>query len=423
MTKPSGMELGELLGTGRTARVFAATHPTYGACAAKILHPYLAMDSVQVARFRDEARVAARVSHCNVVRVHGDGTTPGRLPFILMQQARGIPLAMLVRGSLELELPHIRQIASQLLHGLAAIHRAGLVHGDVRPDNVIVDCDAPDDHVTIIDFGCARSPDTPGPAQAGDYAAPELAGGACVTPAADLYSAGVVIYEMLTRTTPGPGHIIAPSLRAGCDIPAAFESALMRAFAPDPAQRHHDADMFATAIERSLTNGLDDRALLQGAESQRKSTRQLRTSVLDSDAIKARRLAVRDAILGDSADALVTAYLELARALATEHRGDDAVYELEAATQWLDRAGLVAASRWRLDLLLAKLYVELDRQACAQRIAHSALVRARQSGSRRGEERAGAMLRQIEAARVDTSGSGIGQPSRRVTMLRGSPLA
>lgn len=271
--------LGELLGVGGMGRVYAAHHPSWSRVAVKLLHEALAKDPTMAEQIAGEAEAARRVAHRNVVRVIDSGKTAGEEPFVAMEHVRGIPLGVLIQREGPLPLARIRSIASQLLAGLAAIHRAGLVHADMKSDNVLVDATAAGDHVTIIDFGLARSParsetfashrvisGTP------EYMAPEQIYGEPVTAATDIYAVGVILYEMLTGTTPFAGgttmmvfeghlndQVVPPSMRCpDRKIPEALENVILRALEKDPTIRHLDADIFATAVDRSLPPGCSD---------------------------------------------------------------------------------------------------------------------------------------------------------------------
>jgi serine/threonine-protein kinase len=258
------------LGAGGLGRVFAARDAKGAAVAVKLLHPELATDACFAARLHDEARLARMVSHRNVVRMLESGTTGDGVPYLVMRRAAGVSLGALVRTLGPLPMARVRRIATQILEGLVAIHAAGLVHGDLKADNVLV---ADDDRVTIIDFGLARE-HAVAPAWLADgvvsgtpeYMAPEVIAGGPMTSAADIYAAGVIIYELLTGTTPFAGgstavicerHLtetaVPPSLRyPERALPVALEALLMRALAKQPAQRHLNAALFATGIARAI---------------------------------------------------------------------------------------------------------------------------------------------------------------------------
>jgi serine/threonine-protein kinase len=196
-----------------------------------------------------------------------------------MEHVRGIPLGVLIRKVGPLPLSRIRVIASQILSGLAAIHRAGLVHGDMKSTNVLVDPSDGLDRVTIIDFGLARRPgtrpvllDEKMVSGTPEYMAPELIRGEPITVAADLYAVGVILYEMVTGTTPFGGgttttiferhladEVVLPSLRCpDRTIPVIFERVILRELDKHAGARHHNAERFAAAVERSLSPDCDD---------------------------------------------------------------------------------------------------------------------------------------------------------------------
>ena len=262
-------------------RVYAVRHPTRSRVAVKLLHEALAADPVMAGRLADEARAACRVSHRNVVRVLDCGETADGEPFVAMQHVRGLPLGVLVKREGPLPLGRVRSITMQILGGLAAIHRAGLVHADMKSDNVLVDATPAGDRVTIIDFGLARPLATRALHAADrlvsgtpEYMSPEQIRGEALTPAADLYAVGVILYEMLTGTTPFGGgsttvvferhlsdDVVPPSLRCpDRTILAALEAVILRALEKDPAARYLDAHRFAAAVNRAVPAGCPDRA-------------------------------------------------------------------------------------------------------------------------------------------------------------------
>lgn len=268
--------VGELLGVGGMGRVFMADHPARPRVAIKFLHEALASDAVMVARLHEEAEAAQRVRHTNVVRIYEHGLTSDGVPFIAMERRDGTSLGALLQRTGPLPLRRLRKIASQILAGLGAIHRADLVHGDIKSDNIII---GENDRVTIIDFGLARRSGMPAKgldaqmlSGTPEYMAPETIRGEPLTPAADLYAVGIVLYEMLTGTTPVGGgtatavferhlhdEIVPPSLRCpDRTIPVSLEAAILRALEKDASARHLNAEMFATAIDRAIPPSSDD---------------------------------------------------------------------------------------------------------------------------------------------------------------------
>lgn len=418
--------IGDLLGAGGMGRVFAAKDSARTPLAVKVLHDVLAEDPVMVARFLEEGRAAKRVSHRNVVRVVDHGLSASGSPFLIMQRAPGIPLGALIQRDGPLPLLRTRKIATQILAGLAAIHRAGLVHGDIKSDNVLVD-PTQADTVTIIDFGLARPPGTlviGGDEQmltgTPEYMAPEVIRGEPMSASAELYAVGVIIYEMLTGSTPFGGgtatavferhlsdDLIAPSLRCPeRNIPIALESVIARALDKDPAARHLNADLFASAIERAVSPDLVERPPKIGPrispiadtihDLPRRHCRFAEGTVPgDSSDVQRRRHELTAALTERAAEPIVVAYLMLVQALVHEHRLVAAAQELQAGIAWLDAQGLSPPSVWRLLLTLATIFDGLGDRVRARDTAVDALAAARHGSDRMGRARAEALLRRL----------------------------
>jgi serine/threonine-protein kinase len=426
--------LGDLLGAGGMGRVYAVHHPTR-TVVVKLLREVLAGDRTMIERLAAEADAGRRVSHRNVVRVLESGRTAGGEPFVVMERVAGIPLGVLIQQQGPLPLARIRSIASQLLAGLAAIHRAGLVHADVKSDNVLVETTPAGDRVTIIDFGLARA--SAARAIAGDdrmvsgtpeYMAPEQVCGEPLTAAADLYGAGIILYEMLTGTTPFGGGTtsmiferqlteapVAPSLRCpDRRIPAVLDEAILRALEKDPAARHEDASMFAAAVELAVPARCAERAAAHArvAFSTTAPTcdwvrshelphprRRLAegTAPRDSAPVKRRRDELEHAVATRDPDAIAVAALSLAQCLIEAHRLGAAARELEAVAEWLAGEHDAPEAAWRLQLTLAALYDGLHDPARARRAALDAREAAERAASATGLARTGALLRRVGA--------------------------
>jgi eukaryotic-like serine/threonine-protein kinase len=192
--------LGELIGRGGMGQVYAAEDADSSRVAVKLLHRALADDPGMVARLVGEGHAGRQVSHHNVVRVIDQGTTEDGAPFVVMERVDGVPLGQLIRAGGPLSLSRIRTLATQILSGLAAIHHAGLVHGDMKSDNILVDSSEGTDRIKIIDLGLARRPgeapallDREMVSGTPEYMAPEMIRGEPVTQACDLYGVAVIL--------------------------------------------------------------------------------------------------------------------------------------------------------------------------------------------------------------------------------------
>jgi eukaryotic-like serine/threonine-protein kinase len=232
--------------------------------AIKILRQDFRNDDGYVRRFRQEARSAASVSHGNVVDVYDFGQEDGDL-FIVMQYVDGEDLKRLIQREAPLPPNRAREIIGQVLDGLQAIHAAGIVHRDIKPQNVLIGRDG---NARVTDFGVAHLDEDSGLTTAGTtvgtaaYMAPEQAQAGRVTQATDLYATGIVLYEMLTGYLPFNGptsmatmleHIqsnpVPPSQRLpGRGITPAMDSVVLQALAKQPDRRFNSARAMKQAV-------------------------------------------------------------------------------------------------------------------------------------------------------------------------------
>jgi eukaryotic-like serine/threonine-protein kinase len=224
--------------------------------AVKLLAASVGRDDELRRRFARESRLAARLSHPNVVAVFDAGEDAGR-PYIVMEYVEGETLADVLRRRGALPTEEAAEIAAQVAAGLAHAHAQGLVHRDVKPQNLLVSGDG---RVKIADFGVARSDDLSKLTQAGTvlgtaaYLSPEQAAGSEVGPASDVYSLGVVLYELLTGRTPYRFDSLADlgAPRKPPPPPPALADVVARCLAADPSERPSAAE-----VERELLRSVE----------------------------------------------------------------------------------------------------------------------------------------------------------------------
>ena len=268
-------ELEELVGTGGMSSVFRARDRQLERLVAiKILHERYADESEYVERFRREARAVARLTHPNIVTVIDRGEDAGR-QFIVFEYVDGENLKELVGRTGRLPLRRALELALAMAQGLAFAHENGLVHRDVKPQNVLLNAEG---EVKVTDFGIARSLDVDhGVTQTGavlgtsNYLSPEQANGQPVSPATDVYSLGVVLWELLTGDVPFPGdNFVAVALRhineppppirqLRPDVPPRLAAVVERALEKDPRRRFPSMVELAAELRRCLAE-LDDPA-------------------------------------------------------------------------------------------------------------------------------------------------------------------
>jgi eukaryotic-like serine/threonine-protein kinase len=265
-------ELEEVVGHGGMSTVYKAHDSLLERnVALKVLHQQYNEDEDFVERFKREARSVAQLQHPNIVTVIDRGEE-GTRQYIVFEYIDGENLKELVVRKGRLEVREALEIALEIARGLAFAHEHGLVHRDVKPQNVLLNGDG---RAKVTDFGIARSIDVEHSAsvtQTGtvlgtsNYIAPEQASGQPVDAHTDVYSLGIVLYEMLTGEVPFPGesfvavamkHIQEPSpnvLDSRGDVPLRVAEMIDRALEKDPEHRFPTMDAFAAEIEASLAD-------------------------------------------------------------------------------------------------------------------------------------------------------------------------
>ncbi|HZE41726.1 MAG TPA: protein kinase [Stackebrandtia sp.] len=250
------------VGSGGMGEVWQATDQALNrTVAAKILHPALGADAQFRERFLREARTLAKLSSPGIVNIFDareETTEDGSHVFYLvMDYVTGRPLSELLREQGRMDAAWVMSMVAKVAAGLNAAHHAGVVHRDVKPQNILVDDDGT---ATIVDFGIARTHGQTGLTMTGTvmgtvtYASPEQLQDEDLTGASDVYSLGVVAYECLTGNPPFQGgttaatitgHLTQPPPPLPVDVPVPVAEVVMRALAKTPAERYPSASAFA----------------------------------------------------------------------------------------------------------------------------------------------------------------------------------
>jgi serine/threonine-protein kinase len=270
----------ELVGVGGMGRVYRAEQRMLGRTVAiKVIHPHLLSDEQSVARFYTEARAASRLNHPNSVSIIDFGRTDDGILYLVMEYLQGKDLARLLREDGPLPLPRICDIVSAVLDALGEAHALDVVHRDLKPENVIIErLRAGGDLVKVVDFGLAKL--LSGQAQGmtsitlpglvcgtPDYMSPEQGRGEEVDARGDIYSVGVMLFELLTDRLPfiadTPTNVVLKHIQEPVPdprelapergIPASLVQIVMHALAKNPLERYQRTDEMASDLRRVST--------------------------------------------------------------------------------------------------------------------------------------------------------------------------
>jgi eukaryotic-like serine/threonine-protein kinase len=251
-------------GSGGMAVIYKATDLALGRpVAVKILRPSLTNDPEFLKRFRQEARNVANLSHPNIVTVHDVGQD-GNTHYIVMEYVDGEDLKRLIRGEAPFSIERALNIGIKICAGVGYAHRAGLVHADVKPQNVLV---TQDDNVKVTDFGIAQALSETQPRQrqkvvwgSPHYFSPEQAQGEPPSPPSDVYAIGIVLFEMLTGRLPFIGtdqqELAMAHIREdppdvseiNPNVPVHLDRILQKVLSKEPASRYRTADQLGRIL-------------------------------------------------------------------------------------------------------------------------------------------------------------------------------
>src|SRR4051812_19931875 len=263
-------EVGRVLGAGGMAEVFEGRDRLLARrVAIKVLQAQFARDPSFLIRFKREAQAAASLSHPNIVAVYDTGSENGT-HFIVMEYVDGRTLKEVIRAEGRLYPERAAEICQDVCNGLVAAHARGIIHRDIKPGNVML---TPDGAVKVMDFGIARavaattSTVTATAAVMGtaQYLSPEQARGESVDARSDLYSTGVLFYELLTGRPPFTGdspvaiayqHVRedpSPPSKHDSDLPPDLDAVVLKALAKNPDNRYQSAQEMREDLERALS--------------------------------------------------------------------------------------------------------------------------------------------------------------------------
>jgi len=252
------------LGSGGMAVVYKAVDEMLErTVAVKILREDYAKDSAFRERFQQEAKSAANLSHPNIVTVHDFGLDANQV-FIVIEYIDGTDLKTLIRKEERFSLEDTLDLMTQACAGVGYAHRAGLVHCDIKPHNMLVSHDF---QLKVTDFGIARALATIHPDEKLDivwgsphYFSPEQAAGGAPSPASDVYSLGVILYEMLTNQLPFEAseatelarmhreEIPISPRKLNSSIPKSLEEIILKVLSKEPSARYRTADQFGQVL-------------------------------------------------------------------------------------------------------------------------------------------------------------------------------
>lgn len=257
-------QLEQTLGTGGMAIVYKAKDLMLERyVAVKALREDFSQDAAFRERFRQEAKAAANLSHPNIVTVHDFGLDQKHL-FIVMEYMPGTDLKTLIKQKERFSVTEALELMIQACGGVGYAHRAGLVHCDIKPHNMLV---TPENRLKVTDFGIARALSTISPDERSEvvwgsphYFSPEQASGMPPSPASDVYSLGVILYEMLAGRLPfiasDSGELarmhredqpVAPRYY-NSSIPARLEEIILKVLAKVPSARYRTADQLGRLL-------------------------------------------------------------------------------------------------------------------------------------------------------------------------------
>ena len=273
----------EEVGRGGMAIVYKAIHPALKRhVAIKVLPSQFTFDEQFVGRFHQEATAAAKLRHPNIVIIYDVEEDDDDTHYIVMEYLAGRPLSQLIKDREAFPLRRVLNITRQVADALDYAHGQGFVHRDIKPSNIII---GPQDHATLTDFGIVKAADgtslttTGAPVGTPEYMSPEQCEGHEVDSRSDIYSLGIVLYEMLTGQVPfrADTPLVAmyhqvnkaplPPRQINAELSQGVEQVVLKALAKKPEERYATAGELAQALERSVSESEEASEIQRRLES------------------------------------------------------------------------------------------------------------------------------------------------------------
>jgi serine/threonine-protein kinase len=266
--------LDSLIGVGGMGDVYRATHIHLDTeFAVKLLKPEFVANQTAIKRFRLEAKAAGRIHHPNAIRVTDFGVTPERIVYLVMELVNGESLRNLMRTEGPLDYVRTVNIVRQVCGAVEAAHRSGVIHRDLKPDNILIERVHNTERVKVLDFGIAKLKEAKTDGyltQAGtiigtpQYMSPEQCQTKQLDPGSDIYSIGIILYEMLTGEVPFDGESTIqvvfkqlhdaprPLRELAPSVPDSIAQVVMRALEKDPAHRQSSAAQLSDELKEAV---------------------------------------------------------------------------------------------------------------------------------------------------------------------------
>ncbi|MFK7984931.1 MAG: serine/threonine-protein kinase [Sandaracinaceae bacterium] len=394
--------LTEMLGKGGMAAVFLAhSRALQQDVALKVLFPRWAEDRKTVTRFAREARAASRIDHDNVVKVYDFGYASEGFYFLAMERLHGQSLDKLIEGP-RLRVGRAANLLLEVAEGVARAHELGVVHRDLKPDNIMVRSQAGEERITIVDFGLSKI-ESGDAAVTGkgdiigtpDYMAPEQWQGRDIDPRVDVYSFGIMAYRLFSGELPYRGdtliqklqqHLYAMPLALGehpkaVDLPDGMSDLVMRCMAKDPADRLPHVGKVRDAL-RALVEA--NRGVSVQITDAPITTQVAPAGVADLGRLgllseirrlfrvrQARIAALIPEVLGANTPADVRAMLDSVGELEADlERAEEEVALAEAGLEEAQRAHRAKEAELRAQLVEANLQLAVARQALPNEVTN-----------------------------------------------------